>query len=347
MRRIMSTSDPLADWDYELPPELVAARPTEVRSAARLLVAPLDGGPPEHRTFADLPTLLRPGDLLVANDSRVMYARLRARRRSRGAVQLLLLEAGPGPVRALCRPARRLSAGEELLLDGGHTARLLTAPADGEVLVELDVEPERIMAELGEVPLPPYLDRAATDEDRNWYQTVYAGPLGSAAAPTAGLHFDDAVLDALKARGIGFATVTLHVGPGTFRPIDPAALDRGALHAEHYAIPAATVEHMRQARDGGGRIVAVGTTTTRALEAATPLGAHLPTAGPGTTSLFVRPPYTFRAIDGLLTNFHLPRSSLLLLVGALAGRERLLDLYALAVRERYRFYSYGDAMLLV
>ncbi len=343
----MGTSDPLADWNYELPPERIAARPAEVRSRSRLLVAPLDGGPPQHCAFTDLPELLRPGDLLVANDSRVMRARLRARRRSGGAVQLLLLDPGPGPVRALCRPARRLSAGEELQLSGGHTARLLTDPIDGEIAIELDADPAAIMAEHGEVPLPPYIDRAATLDDRAWYQTVYAGPLGSAAAPTAGLHFDDGVLAALAARAIGFATVTLHVGAGTFRPIDAGALERGALHAERYTVPEETVRRMQETRDCGGRIVAVGTTTTRALEAATPAGARAPSAGPGETSLFVRPPYRFRAIDGLLTNFHLPRSSLLMLVGALAGRERLLDLYALAVRERYRFYSYGDAMLLV
>jgi len=343
----MGTSDPLAEWDYELPPELIAARPAEVRSTSRLLVAPLDGGPPSHRTFRDLPSLLRPGDLLVANDSRVMRARLRARRRSGGAVQLLLLDPGPGPVRALCRPARRLTAGEELELPGGHVARLLTAPVVGEIVIELDADPEAIMAEQGEVPLPPYIDRATTPEDRAWYQTVYAGPLGSAAAPTAGLHFDDGVLAALSAGGVGFATVTLHVGAGTFRPIDPGTLARGALHTERYTIPEETVRRMEPIRDRGGRIVAVGTTATRALESATPIHARVPASGPGETSLFVRPPYVFRAIDGLLTNFHLPRSSLLMLVGALAGRERLLDLYALAVRERYRFYSYGDAMLLV
>jgi S-adenosylmethionine:tRNA ribosyltransferase-isomerase len=343
----MSTSDPLDDWSYDLPPEQIASEPAAVRSASRLLVAPLDQSAPTHRSFADLPDLLRPADLLVVNDSRVMAARLRARRRTGGAVQLLLLDPGPGPVRALIRPARRLPAGERLTLPDGHSATLLTSPEDGEVVVELDDDPAEIMAAYGEVPLPPYLGRAARPEDRDRYQTVYAGELGSAAAPTAGLHVDDAVLAALRRRGIALAAVTLHVGAGTFRPLDAAALASGELHAERYTIPVTTVDAITLARSAGGRVVALGTTAARALESATPAGARMPDAGSATTRLFVRPPYSFRAIDGLVTNFHLPRSSLLMLVGALAGRERVLDLYALAVRERYRFFSYGDAMLLL
>jgi S-adenosylmethionine:tRNA ribosyltransferase-isomerase len=250
---LRSTSDPLDDWDYELPPERIAARPEEVRSSARLMVAARDGGAPSHHTFADLPDLLRRGDLLVANDSKVMHARLRAKRSSGGAVQLLLLDPGPGPVRALCRPARRLAPGEVLVLAGGHEAKLLSGPEDGQILVELDADPREIMAEHGEVPLPPYLDRDASPDDAAWYQTVYAGPLGSAAAPTAGLHVDEAVLAALRARGIGFATVTLHVGAGTFRPIDRGTLDRGTLHEEHYTVPSETVERIAEVRREGAR----------------------------------------------------------------------------------------------
>jgi S-adenosylmethionine:tRNA ribosyltransferase-isomerase len=341
------TPSPAADWLFDLPDDRIARDPPPARTDSRLLALPLDGSVVRHHRFSDLPALLRPGDLLVANDSRVMAARLRATRPSGGAVELVLLEPGPGPVPALARPARKLKPGDVLGLPGGGSATIEAVLGDGVVRVRCDPEPERAMAEHGEVPLPPYLRRAPIPADTERYQTVYARALGSAAAPTAGLHFDRPLLDALAADGVAFATVTLHVGLGTFRPLREDDLVRGELHPERFEIPAATADAIATTRARGGRVIAVGTTSARTLEAATPPGSAGPLAGSGVTRLFVRPPYQFRALDGLITNFHLPGSSLLMLVGALAGRERLLAAYADAVRSGYRFYSYGDAMLLV
>ena len=337
----------LDDWDYDLPPDRIADRPAARRAEARLLVLPRAGGGPSHRVFSELPELLGAGDLLVANDTRVMAARLRARRATGGRVELLLLEPGPGAVRALARPARKLSPGDRLSLDGGGTAQVIDLLGEGVVRVSLDRPPAEVMAEQGEMPLPPYLERPADAADAERYQTVYAGPLGAAAAPTAGLHFTEALLADLAARGVTFATVTLHVGLGTFRPLREEDVARGRLHAESFAVPRETALAIEAARAGGGRVVAVGTTTARALEAATPPGAVLPVSGAGTTDLFIAPPYRFRSLDGLITNFHLPRSSLLMLVAALVGRERLLGAYEEAVAEGYRFYSYGDAMVIL
>jgi len=335
----------LDDWDYPLPPDRIASRPAPRRDDARLLVVPLDGGPFEHRVFAELPDLLRRGDLLVANDTRVMAARLHARRETGGRVEVLLLEPGPGPVRALARPARKLREGEVLALVGGGSVRIVHKGVS-ELVVALDRPPEEVMAAQGAMPLPPYIHRPADAEDALRYQTVYAGPLGAAAAPTAGLHFTPSVLERLSAAGVAFVTLTLHVGVGTFRPLRPEDVERRRLHREWYAIPPEAVEAIRRTRAAGGRVLAVGTTSARALEAATPPGEHLPEAGARETDLFIHPPYAFRAIDGLLTNFHLPRSSLLMLVAALVGRPRLLEAYREAVGRGYRFYSYGDAMLL-
>lgn len=336
----------LSAWDFELPDAQIARRPADARSASRLLHLPLAGGPPVHLRFSDLPQLLRPGDLLVANDSRVMPARLRAVRATGGAVELVLLHPGPGEVTALARPARKLRPGDVLTV-GDSRATVVREAVDGVVALRFDRDPALVMHEQGEVPLPPYMDRSADAADRERYQTVYAGPLGSSAAPTAGLHFDAGVFAALAERGVGFATVTLHVGLGTFRPLRDEDLARGELHAERYTVPADTVARIVETRARGGRVIAVGTTSARTLEAATEPGARVPEASSGVTTLFVRPPYAFRTVDALITNFHLPKSSLLMLVGALCGRERLLDAYAEAVRTGYRFYSYGDAMLLV
>jgi S-adenosylmethionine:tRNA ribosyltransferase-isomerase len=335
----------LDDWDYPLPLDRIASRPAIQREQARLLVLPVQGGPLQHQAFSDLPDLLRPGDLLVANDTRVMAARLHAHRDTGGKVEIFLLELGPGPVRALARPARKLREGEVLALDGGGTVQV-TRKGTAEVVVTLDRPPEEVMAAQGAMPLPPYIRRPADAEDVTRYQTVYAGPLGAAAAPTAGLHFSPALLEQLSQRGVGFATLTLHVGIGTFRPLRAADLERRRLHREPFSIPPETVATLRRTRAEGGRVIAVGTTSARALEAATPAGARVPEAGARETDLFIHPPYTFRALDGLITNFHLPRSSLLMLVAALVGRTRLLDAYREAIASDYRFYSYGDAMLL-
>lgn len=336
----------LDHWDYALPPDRIARHPLPERDASRLMVVERSSAAIDDRRFTDLPDLLRPGDLLVANDTRVMPARLRARRATGGEMEVLILSPETGPVDALLRPGRRVHAGEVLELIGGGAVRVIERRGEG-FRVEILGDPVAIMDAQGEIPLPPYLGRDEDPDDRARYQTVYAGPLGACAAPTAGLHFTPALIERLAARDIGFATVTLHVGIGTFRPPRPEDLEAGRLHEEPYAIPAATVDAIAQARARGSRVIAVGTTSARALETATPEGERVPAAGAGRTDLLVAPGRPFRAVDALITNFHLPRSSLLLLVGALIGRERVLASYAAAVDRGYRFYSYGDAMLIL
>jgi S-adenosylmethionine:tRNA ribosyltransferase-isomerase len=329
-----------SDFDYTLPDELVAQEPLPRRSASRLLHLPRTGAP-EHRSFAEFPDLLRSGDLLVLNETRVIPARLVLRRATGGAVEALLVRPeGPG-WRALVRPARRLRAGESLTGGGGaFTARVLRLEAGGAAVLELGGLPvPDVLDRHGRVPLPPYVRREATPEDRDRYQTVYARVPGAVAAPTAGLHFDADTLARIEARGVETARLVLHVGPGTFRPLPDGPLDAHRLEAERFDVPDAVRARVLATRAGGGRVVAVGTTVVRALES--------DAAGrSGETDLFIRPPYAFRAVDCLLTNFHLPRSSLLCLVAAFAGTERVLAAYRAAVRLRYRFYSYGDATFL-
>ncbi|HVS15336.1 MAG TPA: tRNA preQ1(34) S-adenosylmethionine ribosyltransferase-isomerase QueA [Thermoanaerobaculia bacterium] len=344
-------SEPTGDYDYHLPPERVAQRPAP-RGTSRLLV--LDrAGDARHRRIGDLPQLLAPGDLLVLNDTRVIPARLHGRRlladgTPGGPVEVLLVEpVGTRRWRALARPARRLAAGRQLELgpEGSEPLRAMTAGREGElVLLDLDRELEPSDLErLGELPLPPYITRPADASDASDYQTVFATAPGAVAAPTAGLHFTPELLGRLERHGISRAHLTLHVGPGTFRPVtvdDPA---RHRMDSERFAIPAATAAAIADTRRRGGQVVAVGTTVVRALEAAGADGEVR--AGAARTDLFIRQGHRFRAIDGLLTNFHLPRSTLLMLVCALAGRERVLAAYRDAVAAGYRFYSYGDAML--
>lgn len=329
-----------SDLDYELPEELVAQEPLPERSASRLLHLPREG-PPAHRRFRDLPALLRPGDLLVLNETRVLPARLALRRRTGGAVEALLVAPDGAGWRALLRPAKRVRAGETLDGGGGkYTARITAMGEGGEGVLEfagLDVK--EILERFGAVPLPPYVRREPTEEDRVRYQTVYARVPGAVAAPTAGLHFDEAMMEAVAARGVESARIVLHVGPGTFRPLPDGELDDHHLETERFAVPEEVRSRVEAVRSAGGRVVAVGTTVVRALES--------DAAGrSGTTDLFIRPGHRFRAVDCLLTNFHLPRSSLLCLVAAFAGTERILAAYREAVRERYRFYSYGDATFL-
>lgn len=341
----------LDDWDYDLPDALIARYPAERRDGSRLLRVPLDGEGFVHGDFPDIRAALRPGDLLVGNDTRVLHARLQGTRPTGGKAELLVLEVGEGrgPVRALGRPFKKLRPGTEVALHGGGTATIVgPAEAPGEVLVTFDAPVLDVLERAGQVPLPPYLGRAAEPSDQERYQTVYARDPGSAAAPTAGLHLTEALLDALRADGIDFATVTLHVGIGTFRPLTEEDVDRGALHTERWRVPQATVDAIARTRARGGRVIAIGTTSGRTLESATTdLGRRVPDAGEGETDLFILPPYAFRCVDGLLTNFHLPRSSLLMLVASLCGRERLLAAYEEAIARGYRFYSYGDAMLLL
>jgi S-adenosylmethionine:tRNA ribosyltransferase-isomerase len=343
----MPAPDELAPWDFDLPEDRIARHPPAVRGTSRLMGLPLEGGAPSDHRFDELPGLLRPGDLLVGNDTRVMASRLEARRATGGRVELLLLEPGPGPVPALAKPARKLKEGDELALAGGGVAVITREAEEGVVRVRLDRPPVEVMAAQGALPHPPYQGREAEPADRDRYQTVYAGPLGAAAAPTAGLHLTPALLGELEARGVGFTTVTLHVGLGTFRPLRPEDLARGTLHEERYEVPAATVARIRECRERGGRVIAIGTTSARTLEAATVEGRRVPSPGAGRTDLFLRPGSRLKVCDGLLTNFHLPRSSLLMLVAVLVGRDRLMSAYRTAVQRGYRFYSYGDAMLLL
>jgi S-adenosylmethionine:tRNA ribosyltransferase-isomerase len=339
----------LADYDYALPPERIAQAPLPERDAARLLVLERASGARAHRSVRELPALLRTGDLLVANATQVTPARLRGQKASGGAAEALLLGPGarPGEWRALVR-ARALRVGTKLRFARGE-ARLeaeVSALAD-DGAATLAFAPGAAPYALGETPLPPYIRRPAPRaEDAERYQTVFARVPGAVAAPTAGLHLTHALLGALERAGVGFAEVVLHVGPGTFRPLRAAELTSGRLHAEAFELPEATAAAVAATRARGGRVVAVGTTTTRVLEACARADGTL-APGRGETDLFVRPGHRFGAVDALLTNFHLPRSSLLLLVAAFAGREAVLDAYREAVAAGYRFYSYGDAMLIL
>jgi len=331
-----------SDFEYSLPAELIAQAPLAERSASRLLQ--LDGAKgrfTDHR-FIELPELLRPGDLLVFNDTRVLPARLAARRASGGRVELLLERPLPSQ-RALVqmRASNPLRAGEELGSAGG-SVRLLARHAD---LWEVELPQSAVdfFERCGEVPLPPYITRSPCARDKERYQSLLARVPGAVAAPTASLHFDAALLATLEARGILRATVTLHVGAGTFQPLRSESLDDHVMHAEWYAIPEGTVAAIHRARAAGARVIAVGTTVARTLEAA---GAQGLSACSGDTTLFIRPGFPFRVIDGLVTNFHLPGSTLLMLVAAFAGLEPVLAAYRHAVEQRYRFFSYGDAMLI-
>ena len=334
-----------ADFDYALPPDLIAQQPVEPRDAARLMVVSRGARALAHHHVRDLPALLRAGDLLVLNDTRVMAARLTgARADTGGRVELLLLrERDGGAWEALVRPLRAARPGRRLRLDasdGPLGATVLERGADETAVVAFDrlIDP----ATAGAVPLPPYVRGYRGDPER--YQTIYAREARSAAAPTAGLHFTPDLFARLAAAGVERAFLTLEVGAGTFRPVrvdDPAAHE---LPPERYRLPSVTAAAIRAARAEGRRVVAVGTTVARTLEHA--LGAAGGVQTEGETALFIRPGHRFAAIDALLTNFHLPRSTLLMLVAAFAGRELILDAYAEAVRERYRFYSFGDAMLL-
>ncbi len=333
-----------ADFSYELPEELIAARPLPERGASRLLT--LDGatGRVQDLAFRDLGSLLRPGDVLVLNDTRVLPARVRGRKPSGGACELLLERVlGGRRFLAQARSSKGLRPGSRIELPA---AALAVAVARHGELVEFELDRDVLPYFEGEgsVPLPPYLAREAEASDREHYQTVYAATPGAVAAPTAGLHFERAALERLQEQGIAIARLTLHVGAGTFMPMRADEVEAHRMHAERIRVPGEAVDSIAAARRAGGRVVAVGTTVVRALEAAAAQGPLEPCEGE--TDLFVRPGYRFRVVDALLTNFHLPESTLLVLVSAFAGRERVLAAYHHAIAGRYRFFSYGDAMLV-
>jgi S-adenosylmethionine:tRNA ribosyltransferase-isomerase len=333
------------DFHFELPAELIAQRPAPERSGSRMLA--LDGASGAWRDlrFGDLPGLLRPGDLLVFNDTRVVPARVRGMKESGGKIEILLervLSARTALVHA--RSSKALKAGTTVLLPGSRTARLLDREGDL-FRLEFSADVLPFFEAFGEVPLPPYIERPPDEADRERYQTVFAREPGAVAAPTAGLHFDSEILTALEARGVRRAFVTLHVGAGTFQPVREDEIERHDMHAEYLEVSADACAAIDAARASGGRVVAVGTTVVRSLEtAAESAGEVRPYAG--TTRIFIKPGFRFRAVDAMLTNFHLPESTLLMLCAAFVGRERVLAAYAHAVEARYRFFSYGDAMFL-
>ena len=360
---LMTLPDPaarlrVADFDYELPRAAIAHVPAEPRDAARLLVVDRGASSPgrpalAHRVFRDVGELFRPGDLLVVNESRVIPARLAAVRTGGGSAEILLLRPLDGSANrweALVRPSRRLAVGAALILRSGDRVEVGERLGDGTRAVAFERDPQLVMAEAGDMPLPPYIRDGSTPAER--YQTVYARPPGSAAAPTAGLHFTRGLLASLVAAGVRRASVTLHVGLDTFRPLEGEFVDEHRIHREWYEIPATTRAAIGDARRVGSRVIAVGTTTVRVLETDGRAGGTS-----GWTDLYITPPHHFRTVDALITNFHLPRSSLLLLVTAfvqagmsgatpLEARDTLLAAYRAALADGYRFYSFGDAMFI-
>lgn len=355
----------IAEYDYHLPPERIAQTPIEPRDSSRLLVVHRDTGELEHRIFRDIGDYLRPGDLLVANQSRVLPARLRGVKEGTGGqVEVLLLavrgDRGQDTWEALVRPGRRVHEGHRLTFgDGALAAEVCErTPAGGRIVrfTAPDGDVTGALARLGSMPLPPYIHEPLADSER--YQTVYAREPGSAAAPTAGLHFTPELLARLERQGVGTAFVTLHIGLDTFRPIGEEDLDKHAMHSEEIEMDAETAARINETRAHDGRVVAVGTTAVRTLEAVGELAAERVAAGElpagtvampyrGRTSLFIRPGHIFRAVDVMITNFHLPRSTLVVLVSVFASRELILRSYEEAVARAYRFYSFGDAMLIL
>ena len=340
-------SEFLSDYDYELPPEAIADKPAPVRSASRLLCLDRSSGSIRNQCFTDLPGLLDPKDLLVFNDTRVIRARLHGHKDSGGKVEVLI-ERISRPRRALAqvRASKSPKAGSRLLLSGhaGEEVEAEILGRSGELFdLQFDEDVAGVLERIGEVPLPPYIRRQATAADAERYQTVYASRDGAVAAPTAGLHFDGELLARIAARGVQSSFITLHVGAGTFQPVREEQIGKHRMHSEHVDVPQAACDAIVACRKRGGRVVAVGTTVVRALESAA--GAGRLVEYRGDTDIFIFPGFEFRVVDAMITNFHLPRSSLLMLVSAFCGsREKLLGAYREAIAEGYRFYSYGDAM---
>ncbi|MDE2275871.1 MAG: tRNA preQ1(34) S-adenosylmethionine ribosyltransferase-isomerase QueA [Burkholderiales bacterium] len=337
----------LADFDFDLPAELIAQHPAPERSASRLLDG--RGRLPQDRRFSELPSLLQPGDLLVFNDTRVIKARLLGEKPTGGSVEALVERVLPGhAVLAHLRASKSPRPGTRVRFADAFDAEVLGRAGPDEALFQLRFpgDPLVLLERHGHVPLPPYITHGDDAEDQSRYQTVFAARAGAVAAPTAALHFDAALLAALERRGVARSALTLHVGAGTFQPVRVERLADHHMHSEWFEVGAETVAAIEAARRAGGRIVAVGTTVARALESAARLGAGRLVAARGETDLFITPGFEFRVVDLLLTNFHLPRSTLLMLVSAFSGYDHVRALYRHAVEARYRFFSYGDAMLL-
>ena len=356
----------VSDFHFDLPEALIAQSPPAVRGSSRMLLLDRATGGYQDNVFSNLPQLLHPGDLLILNDSRVLPARLYATRargshtqqsspNPAGRVEVLLTQQlAPNEWTALVRPSRKIQPGERLLFHDGASivleAEVIAAGAFGERTLRFEPTPNfyAILNKIGHMPLPPYIHREDTQDDRERYQTVFSHPPGSAAAPTAGLHFTPEILAQLQQNKVQIETITLHVGLGTFQPVRVETLDEIHLHEEHYTLPPASADAINHALSTGRRIIAAGTTTTRTLEHCAQVAEGKPLKPhSGRTSIFLRPGHRFQVVSGLLTNFHLPQSTLLMLVSAFAGKEAVLTAYAHAVKEKYRFFSYGDCMLLL
>ena len=338
-----------SDFYYDLPKELIAQTPVEPRDSSRLLLLGRTSGKIEHKHLYDIIDSLNEGDCLIANDSRVLPARIYGIKEETGAsVEFLLLKQITGNRwETLCKPGKKAKVGARFSFgDGIMTAQVVEVKDDGNRVVDFDCD-ENFFATLdkiGQMPLPPYITEKLEDKER--YQTVYSHELGSAAAPTAGLHFTEELMDRIRAKGVKIAYVTLHVGLGTFRPVKVDDVTKHKMHSEHYEIPEETAKIINETKQNGGRVIAVGTTTCRTLESvATMYGEIKPCHG--FTDIFIYPGYTFKAIDGLITNFHLPESTLIMLVSAFAGYDNIMNAYKTAVEEKYRFFSFGDAMAIL
>ena len=332
-----------SDFDYQLPTELIAQTPIEPRDTARLLRLDRTSGAIEHHHFYDLPDLLQPGDLLVANESRVIPARIFGRKAGTGgAVEILLLRRFDDVTWQALLRGHRLKVGSRIDVRGDVMAEVIEQAATGERVIRFNQPIDDRLSELGEMPLPPYIHEPLRDPER--YQTIYSHTLGSAAAPTAGLHFTTSVFERLKQRGIDIAYVTLHVGLDTFKPVETDDIEQHHIHTEFVRYTEEVAAQLRQAKRDGRRVIAVGTTTVRVLET---VARHEWQAFTGNTDLFIYPGFKFRTVDGMITNFHLPRSSLLMLVAAFAGKAQIDRAYAEAIVAHYRFYSFGDAMLIL
>ena len=336
------------DFYYDLPEELIAQTPLQRRDASRLMVLDRETGKVEHKHFYDIIDYLNPGDCLVMNDSRVLPARLLGHRPTGGAVEVLLLrDLGDKRWECLCKPGRKMQVGSEVRFgDGELTATVREVREDGNRVVEFQYEGIflEVLERLGKMPLPPYIKEELEDQER--YQTVYSREVGSAAAPTAGLHFTEELLEKIREKGVKEAFVTLHVGLGTFRPVKAEQITDHHMHSELCMMSAETAAVLNETKQNGGRIICVGTTSCRTLESLVKADGTFEAASKW-TEIFIYPGYTFQAMDGLITNFHLPESTLVMLVSAFAGREHVLNAYAEAVKERYRFFSFGDAMCIL